>query len=247
MLLQRVNNLLYRLRRACCPTPYESLSRDAVYPSFTAEQLQSGGYNSQYGQDKWVHETILAGVKQGVFVDLGAHDGVTFSNTCHFEKQLGWTGLCVEPNPDVFAKLDQNRRCHKVQGAVGPKPGRAQFQVLTGATEMLSGLKETYDDRHLDRIQREQQARGGEQKLIDVEVYTLGDLLAKYDLPRVDYLTIDTEGAEMAILESFDFARFDVRVIGLENNYKDARLPALMAKHGYQFHSVLGDEFYVKR
>ncbi len=247
MLAQRTKKLFNSVRRELWPTIYESNARKNKIRAYPEAQLRTEGYCSQYGQDKLVHETLLPDVVKGVFVDIGAHDGQSLSNTCYFERSLGWRGLCVEPIPEVFALLDRNRHCHKVQGAVGTKRSRAQFQVLTGPAEMLSGLQETYDPRHLARIDREQIAGGGQRRLIDVEVFTLAELLDRFQLTRVDYLSIDTEGAELAILQGIDFSRYDIRVIGLENNYRDGRPFDLLVAHGYRLRSVLGDEFYVKQ
>ncbi len=247
MLAQQTKTFINRVRRELWPTLYESTARRNKVRAFAESQLRAEGYNSQYGQDKLVHETLLPSVAQGVFVDIGAHDGLSLSNTYYFERQLGWRGLCVEPIPEVYGQLDCNRRCHKIQGAVGAKRGRAQFQMLTGAAEMLSGLQETYDPRHLQRIEKEQTSKGGARRLIDVEVFTLAHLLEQFQLRRVDYLSIDTEGAELPILQSINFAKYDIRVIGLENNYRDGRPFDLLMAHGYRLKAVLGDEFYVKQ
>ena len=45
----------------------------------------------------------------GFFLDVGAYDGVTISNTKSFEDQ-GWTGICAEPHPDYFVVCQQVRR-----------------------------------------------------------------------------------------------------------------------------------------
>lgn len=53
-------------------------------------------YKSQYSQDKFLNENFFKNKKNGVFIDIGAHDGITMSNSFFYEKQLGWDGLCVE-------------------------------------------------------------------------------------------------------------------------------------------------------
>ncbi|MFZ3584632.1 methyltransferase, partial [Loktanella sp. DJP18] len=53
-------------------------------------------YASQAGQDRAV-ERILNGKRGGTFLDIGAYDGLTGSNSLYFERCLGWTGLLVEP------------------------------------------------------------------------------------------------------------------------------------------------------
>ena len=76
-------------------------------------------YKSQEGQDKWVNEHIFRSQIGGIFVDLGCYDGVTYSNTWYFERLLNWTGVCVEPNPDVYPRIaSQAGRSSGVQLAV---------------------------------------------------------------------------------------------------------------------------------
>ncbi|MDA9981739.1 hypothetical protein N9H39_03180 [Gammaproteobacteria bacterium] len=69
---------------------------------FLYRNLQN--FQSQAGQDRWVVET-LKGKKNGFFLEIGASDGVNLSNTYALERELGWTGCCVEPNPMDYAKL----------------------------------------------------------------------------------------------------------------------------------------------
>ena len=104
-------------------TRYNRLSQHALRPSFlngklkrVAADLRTEGYYSQYGQDRWIAETVLPGKQAGVFVDVGAHDGVRFSNTLFLERQLNWTGLAIEPLVDVYERLVSNRTCATIRG-----------------------------------------------------------------------------------------------------------------------------------
>ena len=58
------------------------------------QQVHDLGYKSQFGQDKFLNENIFKNKRNGVFIDIGAHDGITYSNSYVFEKQLDWTGIC---------------------------------------------------------------------------------------------------------------------------------------------------------
>jgi hypothetical protein len=73
-------------------------------------------YYSQIEQDKQFL-THRGNTDKGFYVEIGANDGVTFSNTKTLE-DLGWDGICVECNPQAFEKLDENRTCKKIQCAV---------------------------------------------------------------------------------------------------------------------------------
>src|SRR4051812_7676853 len=108
-------------------------------------------YQSQCKQDKFVNEVIFNNKRNGVFVDIGANDGITFSNSYFFEKQLGWTGLCVEPLESTFQKLKAVRSCKLVNGCAASFNGEETFFAVDGYGEMLSGLKSKYDSRHLSR------------------------------------------------------------------------------------------------
>ena len=78
---------------------------------------------SQQGQDAWVASLFsnpqypLSPRRQRTFVELGANDGVTFSNSYLLERCHGWRGVCIEPTPSAFAKLLQSGRdrCHMVR------------------------------------------------------------------------------------------------------------------------------------
>jgi hypothetical protein len=85
----------------------------------------------QAGQDRWVIDTL--GNEPGVFVDVGAYDGVATSNTLCLESDFGWTGLCIEPDPDAFRHLAGVRNCHCINVAVADKPGEVVIQP-TGRT-----------------------------------------------------------------------------------------------------------------
>lgn len=55
----------------------------------------------------------------GFFIEVGALDGETFSNTLYFEKSLGWKGLLIEPNPESFAQLSsKNRKAYSIQAGL---------------------------------------------------------------------------------------------------------------------------------
>ena len=232
---QRFNNWRYR-----------SATEDAERVLFTADELVGGDYQSQCGQDKWLVERGFPGLKDGFFVDIGAHDGITFSNTYFLESRMGWSGIAIEPMPEVYERLRKNRRCTTVNACVSATAGHLRFRQISGYSEMLSGLVDQYDARHLDRIEREVLAHGGSWADIDVVSVKLTDLLRENEVETVHYLNIDVEGAELDILRSIDFSVTNILICGIENNYSDYRIPAYMKSVGYKLIAVVGDEMYVR-
>jgi FkbM family methyltransferase len=201
-------------------------------------------FYSQQTQDEFVFSVFFPRTRGGVFVDIGAHDGVSFSNSLFFERELGWSGVCVEPIPEVFGKLQKNRRCVCIQSCVDEKPGRVRFTRVTGYGEMLSGISSKYDSKHRERIERTVTSEGGRLEEIEVEAVTPADLLRSHSIRRVDLLNIDTEGNESAILHSWPFDLAKPRVILVENNYHDSRNRDFLAKHGYRLVKTLGDDIF---
>ena len=61
----------------------------------------------QFGEVSII-EPLLRGIKKGFYVDVGAHDGVTDSNTLYFYRR-GWRGVCVEPHKRYYQDLLRSR------------------------------------------------------------------------------------------------------------------------------------------
>jgi FkbM family methyltransferase len=205
-------------------------------------------FYSQVGQDKFIYETFFKDQKQGTFLDIGAHDGVNKSNSLFFEKSLGWKGICVEPIPEVYARLIMNRECVCINAGVSDKNGTTKFWRIEGYSEMLSGIEENYNDQHKARIEKEIQEHNGKKIEIDIKIYDINTLLKEHNYSHVDYCTIDVEGSEEKILSVLNEKEFDFTVFTIENNYQDKSLRKLMKSKGYKLHSVVDfDDVYVKR
>jgi FkbM family methyltransferase len=216
-------------------------------PHFDERELANNGFMSQNGQDKWLIETLLPQRRGGVFVDVGAHDGYLLSNTYVLEKKFEWTGLAIEPHPIAFETLQQKRSCRAIHGCASARAGNRTFQIVHGYGAMLSGLSNEYDPRHSRRIQELVETKGSSTSEISVTCYRLADLLRSANIDRVDYLSVDVEGAELSVLKGIDWSSTDIAIIGVENNYADYKVPAFLYRRGYRMHSIVGDEFYVKR
>ncbi len=202
---------------------------------------------ASHGQDLFVAET-LRDVAEGVFVEIGANDGVKLSNTYYFEQLGNWTGIAIEPLPTTYKKLQANRTCVTVHGCVCDYDGETSFLAIEGACEMLSGMPDRYDRRHERRIRKNLKRHAGVAREIVVPCFTLSTLLARHDIRRVDYLSVDTEGGELEILRSIDFAGFEIDVISVENNYYDPAIEAHLAAQGYALIAIAGvDEIYRKQ
>lgn len=183
-------------------------------------------FHSQDGQDKFLELNIFKGFKNGFFVDVGAHDGKTINNTLYFETYNNWTGINIEPIETVYNKLENNRPlCININCAVSDFDGISEFILNEGYTEMISGLKENYDKRHFQRLQKENEETNSKTKIINVTTKKLETILEENNIKIINYLSIDVEGAEFAVIKSINFDKVFIDVIGFENNYNDKSIP----------------------
>lgn len=183
-------------------------------------------FYSQDNQDKYLETNIFKGYKNGFYVDVGAHDGISINNTLYFEKNNNWSGINIEPIKTVFDKLVINRSNNiNLNCAVCNNDGETDFLCNIGYTEMISGIKDSFDMRHLHRLQNENKKHGSITEVIKVETKKLETILHENDISHINYLSIDVEGAEFEVIKSINFDKVFIDVIGFENNYNDVSIP----------------------
>ena len=219
----------------------------STFPALPKSLLSANGYSSQIGQDYLIDQFIFPSRSNGVFVDVGAHDGVSFSNTYFFESKKAWTGLCIEPNPDVFEQLVKNRNCKKAQVAIGARNGTTEFTVATGV-DMLSGVSSNLNRRHRKRMDREIREVDGSKRVIQIPIVTLQSLLDLNNIERIDFLTIDTEGSELDVIRGIDFGRTLITCIVLERNYTSGGVLKFLRTKGFiRLMALSHDDIYVHK
>ena len=210
------------------PSPFATLSEDVACDA-----------HSQIKQDlfvlKHLHEK-----EGGYFVEFGASNGKDLSNTWLMEKRFGWQGLLAEPSHHWHDLLRSNRSCPIDTRCIWKSTGcrlpfhETQDRYLSGLGDTSCPIAATYE----------------------VETVTLSDLLSCHSSPPlIDYLSIDTEGSELDILQKFaeddGFSRYKFNVITVEHNFNPTRRQGLMnllASHGYRrVHERLSDfdDWYV--
>lgn len=176
----------------------------------------------------------------GFFVEFGATDGVELNNTYLMETGFGWSGILAEPARGWHSALKANRSCQIETRCVWKESGQTlRFtEAPRGENSAISSF-----------VKPSRKLRG---QSYGVETISLNELLTTHKAPpQIDYMSVDTEGSELDILNAFDFDRWDVRVMTIEHNHAPQRsdIQRLMAANGYQ--RVLEpvsrfDDWYVK-
>lgn len=207
-------------------------------------------FYSQDKQDEILEKGLFKGYKNGFYVDVGAHNGRSLNNTLFFEETHGWNGINIEPNKTVYDKLVINRPNNiNLNCAVCNTNGEAKFLMNKGYTEMLSGLEETFDPRHINRIERENIKYTGTTELITVKTKTMETILDEYNIKTINYLSIDVEGAEFEVIKSINFEKVFIDVIGFENNYPDVSKDIInyLRNKGFKVFLVRQDIFVINQ
>jgi FkbM family methyltransferase len=179
------------------------------------------------------------------FVEFGATDGKTSSNSYLLEQKYGWSGILAEPNPIWHEKLHKNRSCNITEKCVFSKSGETLEFLMTDAADLATIKGFGRDDEF--KAEREKA------KTISVETISLYDMLDEYGAPEViDFMSVDTEGSEYGILNAFfqKNDKYEVRCITVEHNFtmRD-KLFELMTANGYKrkFMEISRwDDFFVK-
>jgi len=201
-------------------------------------------YYSQFKQDKILNEQIFKNKPNGFFVDIGAYDGVTDSNSLFFES-IGWSGICIEPNPIQFDILKTKRTCEYYKYAISDKEEIATFFQIKEGPSTLSGLVNEFTENAITRINSSLISDSTGFDYITVECKRFDQIVKN---TNIDYLSIDTEGNELKILKSIDFNKYNIDVLTVENNNYDNTIINFMISVNYNFIGRLGcDEVYMKK
>jgi FkbM family methyltransferase len=189
----------------------------------TLEQVLES--QSQLGQDFFVLSE-LDWRRNGFFVEFGATNGKSLSNSWLLEKAFGWAGILAEPARvwrDALAGSGRNAAIDF--DCVWSRTGEKLTFLEAGEISTVAGFAGRYF-----RTRRPTRS-------YEVETVSLNDLLARHNAPPViDYLSIDTEGSEFDILSHLDFARYRFRCITCEHDHTPnrERIHALLTGHGYR-------------
>ena len=199
-------------------------------------------YYSQAQEDEFLNNTIFKNKQNGVYIELGALDGIQYSNTKFFEDTLNWSGILIEPHPHDFKKLQINRpnnflfnnlvSCHE-------EPLKYRYFVNTNLSA-VSGVENTLSQRHFD-VYFENNSEWNKiqpQNSILITPTKLSEIVKLTNLTHIDLLSLDVEGHEYEVLQSWDFS-VPIDVILLETlgfqPEKDELCRQILIAHNYTF------------
>jgi FkbM family methyltransferase len=196
-------------------------------------------YYSQSGEDKHLNDTIFKNKRNGVYIELGALDGVLYSNTKFFEDQLGWTGILIEPHPEKFKVLMKTRsNNHLFNHLISSNKEPLEYAYFVNHHAAVSGVFSSLSQHHMDEYFMNPHYEGLEKRVTILNPVSLTDIIKFTHLKHIDFLSLDVEGHEKEVLESWDFSiPIDViliEMLGVQPE-KDQACRDILQRNGYIF------------
>ena len=233
--------------------PFNMITLEETWAHFDQTTAACNHTRDSYGLDR-LDRLIMEALPDapGVFVEIGAYDGITQSNSVLLEA-AGWHGLLIEATPGSYAKCVRARPRALVEHAACVA---ADFsEGYTTITDV--GLMSVTTESIMAAADKEQWLSRGEgfaarpRQDIDVPAAPLSVLLDKHSISRIDLLLLDTQGSEIEVLKGLDFARHAPKFIVAEDAHDQAVADFLQAR-GYSLSRALAerkftrDRFYIR-
>jgi len=202
--------------------------------------------------DRWIVEEVFKGMRNGFYVEVGAGDGMAGSCTYVLEKELGWTGILVEPLLSSFQKLKEIRKNSKcINNGLSSSPEVLKYYHFDdwGGYNGFPSLNKFGEEQWWKKVN--DNVKGAVAQEQQIECVTLSSVLMDNDAPEIiDYLCLDIEGAELEVMKDFPFHKYKFKTISIE--FSPQPLTDILIKNGYRqvvnpFNDVIWEHYFVHK
>tara|TARA_Y100000813_G_C23996931_1_gene273932 strand:- start:169 stop:660 length:492 start_codon:yes stop_codon:yes gene_type:complete len=148
-----------------------------------------------------------------------------------------WQGIAVEASKNHFSKLEKNRKCRVLNFAVSSLEKEVEFYDVEGELAQMSGINDrNYTTKKF--VEKDTKSKINKYK---IKTTTFNKVIPSDKI--IDYLSIDTEGNEIDILETIDFSIYTIKVISVENNlHANINFNSFFEKRDFSFFDRAGSD-----
>lgn len=195
-----------------------------------------------FGCDKLAHPALNSMDKNiikylpdnpGIFIEAGANNGYSQSNTYYLERFKGWKGILIEPIPELFRECVKERKKSKVFNCALVADDYEKDFVEIHSASLMSVIDGVMDKA--EQAAHLKKAAGFERnlnvKLIKVPARTLTSIIEECRIDRIDFLSLDVEGYEPEVLQGLNFDKLAPELILAESNRKEEMDCLLLDKY----------------
>ncbi|MCC9599037.1 FkbM family methyltransferase [Stieleria sp. JC731] len=189
--------------------------------------------------------------RNGTFIEAGANNGISQSNTYYLEKVLGWTGLLIEPSPSLAEACRRNRSSSAVFNAALVRDGYPDSHVVLEQAGLMSVVNDGVIDEatireHVDTGRDVQHLEA--EAAIKVTARTLQSILDESNLTHIDFFSLDVEGYELEVLSGIDFTKTNIDWILVEvRQSNEERIDQMLQTHGYRWEHIWKTRVYANK
>lgn len=162
----------------------------------------------------------------GVFIEVGAVDGIHQSNTNHLEKHKNWTGVLIEPNIEAYKKCVVNREKSKVFNCALVDYDYSEPEIEMYFRSWISGdsgpVTSVFDSPF-----NQVPGWGAYNNSYMIPARTLDSILQEAEIEKIDLFSLDVEGYELKVLQGFDFKKYKPSFILVEAHHAVGNFDAI--------------------
>lgn len=173
---------------------------------------------------EWISDKIFNffDYENGFFIECGANDGITQSNTYRLEKEKNWSGILIEPSLVSFNQCIKNRS----------KKNIFENCVLVSDSYNSESILGDFDGNLMSSVGGN---RRNNKNILEVPAKKLSNILTNYNIDKIDFFSLDVEGYEFEVLKGLDFKTHAPYFILIEIYNKDyEKIVNLLTEYGYK-------------
>jgi len=198
---------------------------------------------SQYGEEIFLEQFFDIN-KNGLVVDIGAADGIRYSNS-RFLIEKGWNGLLIEPNPRNFEKLKKlydNNISVLIENVGCGKETLSNVEFFIDKNDEFEQLS-TFKNEQMLKCKT---IYNCDFETLSTKVIKTSEIFNKYNITNIDFVSIDTEDFDQNVIEGIDFSKVNIKLICIEHSTQV--IEDILSNHNYhKVHKTIGNIFYAKK
>ena len=168
--------------------------------------------------------------KNGFYVECGANDGINQSNSWYYERNMNWKGILIEPNKKKFQELKRNRSSRNifVNAALVSKKFKLSNKKIYLTNDNLESKVTNVYNPSCEKVYAD----------------TLGNILKRYSIKKINFFSLDVEGYEQEVLKGLDLKNIIIDYILIETSYYK-KISLMLKKYNYIFKEKFSSHDYL--